>query len=105
MANARHTLYTTPAATFTITPEMTIDQTCTICSRAMHKDARERHIALQIRLQRLFVAGLQERNDIRHRLLYNGIDKQQREQHKTAMDRAADRLFSSYAALRDRISV
>ena len=37
MANARHTPYTTPAATFTITPEMTIDQTCTICSRAMHK--------------------------------------------------------------------
>ena len=37
MANARHTPYTTPAATFTITPEMTMDQTCTICKSAIYK--------------------------------------------------------------------
>ena len=65
------------------------------------QDARERHIALQIRLQCLFVAGLQERNDIRHRLPHNGIDKQQREQHKNGHDRAADQ----FCFLHTRLSV
>ena len=61
------------------------------------QDARERHIALQIRLQRLFVAGLQERDDIWHRLPHNGIDKQQREQHKNGHDRAADQFCFLHA--------